>query len=75
MAKTNNNNQLKVLAKVLDAGFATEKDITAMTIDKILAIPNITVSDIATINELQKSVKANKVITFLGGGSDEQQGV
>ena len=71
MAKTNNNIQLKVLTKVLDAGFTTEKDITAMTIDKILAIPNITVSDIATINELQKAVKTNKVITFLGGGSDE----
>lgn len=71
MAKTNNNLQLKVLTKVLDAGFSTEKDIIAMTIDKILAIPNITVSDIATINELQKAIKANKVITFLGGVSDE----
>ena len=71
MAKTNTNNHLKVLTKVLEAGFTTEKDIVAMSIDKILAIPNITVPDIATINELQKAVKSNKVISFLGGVSDE----
>ena len=71
MAKTNNNIQLKVLTKVLDAGYTTEKDITAMSIDKILEIPNVTVADIALISDLQKAIKANKVITFLGGGSDE----
>ena len=68
MAKGNNNTQLKVLTKVLEAGYITEKDIAAMSIDKILEIPNITVPDIALISDLQKAVKANKVITFLGGG-------
>lgn len=66
MSKTINN-QLKVLTKVLEAGFTTEKDIAGLTLDKILAVPNITVADISLINELQKAVKANKVITFLGG--------
>ena len=54
--------------KVLDAGFPDEKAIAAMTIDDILKMPGVTVADIGIINELQKSIKANKVISFLGGG-------
>lgn len=59
---------IKVLNKVLDAGFTDEKAIAAMTIDDILNMQGITVADIGIINELQKSIKANKVISFLGGG-------
>lgn len=59
---------IKVLNKVLDAGFTDEKAIAAMTIDDILKMPGVTVADIGIINELQKSIKANKVISFLGGG-------
>ena len=58
----------KVLNKVLDAGFTDEKAIAAMTIDDILNMQGVTVADIGIINELQKSIKANKVISFLGGG-------
>ncbi|NCC86380.1 MAG: hypothetical protein EOM05_00730 [Clostridia bacterium] len=71
MAKTNTNNELKVLTKVLEAGYKTEKDITAITLDKMLAIPNVTVAEIGLINDLQKAVKSNKVISFLGGAENE----
>jgi len=64
-----NPKAIKVLNKVLDAGFTDEKAIAAMTIDDILKMPGVTVADIGIINELQKSIKANKVISFLGGGS------
>ena len=63
-----NPKAIKVLNKVLDAGFPDEKAIAAMTIDDILKMPGVTVADIGIINELQKSIKANKVIAFLGGG-------
>lgn len=63
-----NQKAIKVLGKVLDAGFTTEKDIIAMTMDDMLALPGITLADIAIINYLQKSVKSNKVIAFLGSG-------
>lgn len=63
-----NPKAIKVLNKVLDAGFTDEKAIAAMTIDDILNMQGVTVADIAIINELQKSIKANKVISFLGGG-------
>ena len=46
-----------------------EKDISAMTLDEILEIQGITVAEIGMINDLQKAIKANKVITFLGGGA------
>ena len=45
-----------------------QKAIAAMTIDDILKMQGVTVTDIGIINELQKSIKANKVIAFLGGG-------
>lgn len=63
-----NQKAIKVLNKVLEAGFTTEKDISAMTMDDMLNISGITLADIAIINYLQKSIKANKVISYLGGG-------
>lgn len=62
---------VKVLNKVLEAGFTDEKAISAMTMDDILSMQGITVADIALINDLQKSIKANRVISFLGGAADE----
>ena len=60
-----NQKAVKVINKILDAGFTDEKAISAMTMDDILSIQGITVADIALINELQKSIKANRVISFL----------
>ena len=53
-----NQKAVKVINKILDAGFADEKAISAMTMDNILSIQGITVAEIALINELQKSIKA-----------------
>lgn len=65
-----NQKAIKVIGKVLDAGFTDEKAIAAMTMDDVLSMQGVTVSDIALVNELQKSIKANKVISFLGGASE-----
>ncbi len=64
-----NQKAVKVLNKVLEAGF-DEKAIAAMTMDDILSMQGITVADITLINDLQKSIKSNKVISFLGGGAE-----
>lgn len=66
-----NQKAVKVLNKILDAGFTDEKAIAAMTMDDILAMQGITVADISLINDLQKSIQANKVISFLGGDANE----
>lgn len=66
-----NQKVIKVLNKVFEAGFTEEKAIAAMTMDDILSMQGVTVADISIINDLQKSIKANKVISFLGGGTNE----
>lgn len=65
-----NNKAVRSLSKLMEAGFDNEKAITAMTMDDILSLPNISVAEIGMINKIQKAVKANKVITFLGGGTE-----
>lgn len=67
---TVNQKAVKVLNKIFEAGFTDEKAISAMTMDDILSIQGITVADITILNDLQKSIKANKVISFLGGGAE-----
>lgn len=68
---TVNQKAVKVLNKIFEAGFTDEKAISTMTMDDILSMQGITVADITIINDLQKSIKANKVISFLGGGANE----
>ena len=63
-----NQKAVKVINKIFEAGITEEKEISAMTLDEILEIQGITVTEIGMINDLQKAIKANKVITFLGGG-------
>lgn len=65
-----NQKAIKVLNKVFEAGFSDEKAISAMTMDDILSMQGITVADIGLINDLQKSIKANKVISFFGGNAE-----
>ena len=62
-----NNKAVKTIAKLMEEGFATEKEILAMGIDEMLLLPGISVVEIGMINELQKAIKANKVISYLGG--------
>ena len=58
------------IVPVLSMVFIDEKAIAAMTMDDILSMQGITVGDITLINDLQKSIKSNKVISFLGGGAE-----
>ena len=64
-----NQKAVKVINKIFEAGITEEKEISEMTLDEILEIQGITVAEIGMINDLQKAIKANKVITFLGGGA------
>ena len=52
-----NQKAVKVLNKVLEAGFTDEKAIAAMTMDDILSMQGITVADITLINEIGKEFK------------------
>lgn len=62
-----NTKAVRTLTKLFEAGFADEKAIAAMTMDDILSLKNVSVAEIALVNDIQKAVKANKGISFLGG--------
>lgn len=56
--------KIKLLNRLFAVGYENEKSIAAMTMDDILALDGISVSDISLINELQKAIKSNNVIAF-----------
>lgn len=73
-----NQKAIKVLQRLFDAGYGTEKEIVSMTMDEMFMLPGVNVADLCMISELQKSIKANKVISYLSGRTetkDEPKGV
>ena len=67
-----NQKAVRSIGKLMEAGFDSEKAIMGMTMDDILELPGVSVAEISTINQIQKAVKAGKVITFLSGGEIER---
>ena len=67
-----NQKAVKVLQRLFDAGYGTEKEIVNMTMDEMLALPGVNVADLC-ISELQKSIKANKVISYLSGKTEARE--
>ena len=63
--------KVKVLNKLFDAKCRTETELQALDMESILKIPNITIQDMTVIMELQKATKANKLFSYLGGDTDE----
>ena len=61
----------KTLDKLIDSGYDTEKKITAMDLQNILAVPKITVPEITIITEFQSAIKSRSVIAYLSEGIDE----
>ena len=44
-----------------------------MTMDEMLALPGVSVADLRIISELQKNIKANKVISYLSGDKETKE--
>ncbi len=68
-----NQKAIKVLQRLFDAGYGTEKEIVNMTMDEMLALPGVNVVDLCIISELQKSIKANKVISYLSEKTEARE--
>ena len=64
--------KLKVMKKLFDAGYNTEKDLHELTIERILKLPNINISEILIIMYIQKYTKSGKLYSYLGELDDEQ---
>ena len=68
-----NQKAIKVIQRLFDSGYGTEKEIVNMTMDEMLALPGVNVADLFIISELQKSIKANKVISYLSGQTEAKE--
>ena len=68
-----NQKAIKVIQRLFDAGYGTEKEIVNMTIDEILALSGVNVADLCIISELQKSIKTNKVISYLSKKTEARE--
>ncbi len=62
---------VRTLNRQIDMKVDTEKKLTALTIQDILSMQGVTVSEIHIITELQDAVKKHKVISYLGQGTDD----
>ncbi|GEM_PF-6816573 len=64
--------KIKTLNKLLAAGFDQEKAIVSMSIDQILKLPGVKLDDVRYINELQKSIRENRLIPFLSRAGEQK---
>lgn len=65
-----NTKRLNVLKKVIDGGKTDDKEILALTTEDIVQMSK-TLPDVRDILELQKAVKAGKLIAYLAGKNIE----
>ncbi len=63
--------KIKVLTKLIESGYTTEKKLQQLNIEGILKISGITIPEMTIILELQKQTKANKLYSYLSGGFEE----
>lgn len=59
--------RIRLLERLAEVGYDTDKSIAGMTLDDMLCVPNVTLADIALMAELQRGVKEHRVIEFLHG--------
>lgn len=71
MAENKMQQKLKVMSKLVESGYDTEKKLLKLEMESILKIKGITIPDMSVIIELQKSTKANRLFSYLGGGTDD----
>lgn len=66
------NARFRILKKVLDSGFSTERDIVGMTAEDMIGFCRA-ISEVAEVLELQKAVKEHRLITYLTGKDKEDK--
>ncbi len=62
----------KLINRLAEAGFDTEKKYNDLELENILKIPNISISDIQNIVELKKAVKSGKLLSYLNGVDESE---
>ena len=57
MAEMTFQQKTKTMAKLIDNGITSEKDLQNLNFDSVLQIPGITMQDLAVVSQLQKHTK------------------
>lgn len=70
-SKYNLNQITKLLEKLFEAGFNTEKKILMMKMEDLSKIKNLESKDSLIIIELKKAIKDKEIIAFLSGTKKE----
>ncbi len=70
-SKTTVQTKIRVLNKLFENGYTTEKELQSLSLEKALAINGITIPELTVIMELQKYTKAGKLYSYLGGVVDD----
>ena len=60
----------RVLSRLFEQGYNTEKTITDLSLEQMLAIPQITMSELGLITGLQKAIREKKVISFISNAEE-----
>lgn len=71
MAK--NTKGFRALTRLIEAGYNSEKAISSMTMTEMLSLPGVSVSELVQFDELQKSIRANKLVTYLGMAEQKEK--
>lgn len=62
---------IRVLNKLFDSGYKTEKDVLNLKIEDLIIIGCFAMAEIEVIVKLKEAVKNNKIISFMSGNTNE----
>ena len=76
MAEVNKVN-LRLLARLIETGITSEKQVLALKLKDILSLPHISKQELSAICDLQDAIKAGSIMAFLAapedaGGTEEE---
>jgi hypothetical protein len=64
MAEVNKIN-LRLLARLIETGITSEKQVLALKLKDILSLPHISKQELSAICDLQDAIKAGSIMAFL----------
>lgn len=73
MAEKAFQKKTKTIVKLIESGVCSEKDLLSLDMSSALKLPDVKIQDLTIISELQKSVKANKLFSYLSSGGESNE--
>ena len=72
-----NKVHLRLLARLIETGITSEKQVLALKLKDILSFPHISKQELSAICDLQDAIKAGSIMAFLAtpenmGGNEEE---